>query len=97
MTMYHSISSILLNSPIDTPNTSVAPEDPHLHGWMQLLIAYMWFKDGDLNSLEDMQQYMNLRRSGDPHLHGWIQLLMANKNTNLPHQYNILSYVPQIL
>ena len=59
MTMYHSISSILLNSPIDTPNTSVAPEDPHLHGWMQLLIAYIWFKDGDLNSLEDIQQYMN--------------------------------------
>ena len=59
MTMYHSISSILLNSPIDTPNTSVASEDPHLHGWMQLLITYIWFKDGVLNSLEDIQQYMN--------------------------------------
>jgi hypothetical protein len=59
MIMYHSISSILLNSPIDTPNTSVAPEDPHLHGWMQFLIAYIWFKDGDLNSLEDIQQNMN--------------------------------------
>ena len=59
MTMYHSIYSILLNSPIDTPNTSVAPQDPHLHGWMQFLIAYIWFEDGDLNSLEDIQQNMN--------------------------------------